>query len=195
MEYSSLRIRTKLHIFQSVFVPALIYGLDSFTLTTPQITRIDAYYIKFLCRIVGIKAFYYSRIPNTEVYNRGARPKLPSEFISVAQFKMMYEVFTFPRREVHHSVVFSSAHTNRMLHQCRPRGMQFPYWLEVMSKQYFPATFALDQHALGPRHKYALMTHSPKAERPCCSWEDAKALRLAGMALAKNTRKLNTRKR
>ena len=75
---SSLPHSKKVSIFQTTFVPVLIYGLDALTLTTPHLKRIDAYYIRFLRRVIGIKASFYSRIPNTEVYNRAQRPKLPS---------------------------------------------------------------------------------------------------------------------
>ena len=37
-----------------------LYGI----LTTPQLDRLDAYYCRFLRRIVGIKASYYSKVTN-----------------------------------------------------------------------------------------------------------------------------------
>ena len=154
---SSLGFRSKLQIFQATFVPTLIYGLDSFTLTTPQINRIDAFYIRFLRRVVGIKASFYSRIPNTEVYNRAQRPKLPSEYIGDSQFKMLHEVFNSPREEVHHSVVLCSSYKDRILFQGRRRGMQFPYWVEVMCKQYFPDLHLLGHSASDPHEKYYKM--------------------------------------
>ena len=64
---SSLSRRTKLRIFQSVFIPTLIYGLDSLTLTEKHLKRVDAFYIRFLHRIVGIKASYYSHVTNHSV--------------------------------------------------------------------------------------------------------------------------------
>ena len=38
----------KLKVFQVTRVPVLTYGLDSFTLATPQINKIDATYFIFL---------------------------------------------------------------------------------------------------------------------------------------------------
>ena len=61
-----------------------------------------------------------------------------------------------PRKEVYHSVVFGSAHKDRILSQGRRRGMQFPYWVEVVSRQYFPHICNSPDHpALGPHYKYA----------------------------------------
>ena len=47
---SSLSRKTKLHIFQSSFVPILTYGLDALTLTTPLLKRVDGFYYRFLRR-------------------------------------------------------------------------------------------------------------------------------------------------
>ena len=155
---STLSQHKKIRIFQSTFVPVLVYGLDALTLTTPHIKKIDAYYIRFLRRVVGIKASFYSRIPNTEVYNLANRPKLPSQTLNDIQFKMMVEVFNAPRTEIFHSVVFCASHKDRILSQGRRRGMQFPYWIEFMSKQYFPDIFLAPDHpAFGPHWKYSLI--------------------------------------
>ena len=106
---SSLPIPSKLRVFQSTFVPVLIYGLDSFTLTTPLMHRIDEYCLRFLRRVLGIKASYYSRIPNSEVYNKARRPKLPAQTLSDTQYKMMKEVFLSDMSDIPHSVVFNAA--------------------------------------------------------------------------------------
>ena len=155
---SSLGQRTKLQIFQSTFVPILTYGLDALTLTTPLLKRIDAFYYRFLRRVVGIKASYYSRITNLEVWHKARDPKLPSETLHKLQLTMMREVFTQPRTDITHSVVFGSAFKDRILSQGRRRGMQFPYWIEVMCKRYFPKEFAQDHTALGPHFKYSVIS-------------------------------------
>ena len=153
---STLCLKERLKIFQATFLPVLTYGLDALTLTTPHLKRIDAFYIRFLRRVVRIKASYYSRIPNVEVYEQAHRPRLPSHLLSDMQYKMMREVFLAPRKEVYHSVVFGSAHKDRILSQGRRRGMQFPYWVEVVSRQYFPHICNSPDHpALGPHFQYA----------------------------------------
>ena len=96
---SSLGVNTKLRIFQSIFLPVLLYGMDSLTLTTPQLNRLDAYYYRFLRRIVGIKAkvSYYSRVPNAEVGHRAGYPNRPSDSLWKQQYQFMREVFQMPR--------------------------------------------------------------------------------------------------
>ena len=65
---SNLSERTKLRIFQSTFIPTLIFGLDTLTLADKQVARVDAYYFRFLRRIVNIKASYSSRSTNNVVW-------------------------------------------------------------------------------------------------------------------------------
>ena len=131
---STLSQARKLQIFLSTFVPVLTYGLDALNLTMPYIKRIDAYYIRFLRRVVGVKASYYPRIPNTEVHNRAHIPKLPSQTLNDIQLKMMKKLLMHP--ELKCFTRWSSAHKDRVLSQGRRRGMQFPDWIELMSKQY-----------------------------------------------------------
>ena len=57
---SSLSGRSKLHIFQSVFLSTLTYGLETLMLQEKFLWKVEAYYIRFLRSIVGIKASFYS---------------------------------------------------------------------------------------------------------------------------------------
>ena len=136
---SSLSQAVRLRIFQSTFTPTLIYALDTLTLTQKQLDRVDAFFIRFLRRVVRIKASYYSHIPNTEVMRKARYPTLPSAHILNAQHKSLKQVFMAPRTEPTHSVVFTAAFKDRILAQGRRRGMQIPYWLEVLTKRFFPA--------------------------------------------------------
>ena len=66
------------------------------TMTTPQLNCIDAYYYRFLRRIIGIKASYYSRVPNHSVWRQAGYPKLPSTQLNNIQRKMMDEGLLLP---------------------------------------------------------------------------------------------------
>ena len=135
---SSIPIKEKVKIFQATYVPSLIYGLDALTLTTPMLKRIDGQYYRFLRRVVGVKASYYSRITNAAVWDKANNPKLPSQFLFEAQYKMFVNVFRQDRTSPTHAVVFGPNHKDRILLKGRRRGMQFPYWVEVYSKRFFP---------------------------------------------------------
>ena len=71
---STMPQKHKLKVFQATFLPVLTYGLDAVTITEKQLHRLDAHYIRFLRRIVGIKASYYSHVTNQEVYKKNSVP-------------------------------------------------------------------------------------------------------------------------
>ena len=113
--------KRKVKLFMTTFVPSLIYGLDALTLTDKDLKRIDGQFYRFLRRAIGIKASYYSRISNADVWSQASRPHRPSETIKTS-----------------HNVVFCAGLKDRIFTQGRRRGMQFPYWIEVMIKRYYP---------------------------------------------------------
>ena len=53
-----------------------------------------------------------------------------------------------------HNAVFGPAFKDRIVDQGRRRGMQFPYWLELNSKRFFPEHTA-SKGILGPHQHYA----------------------------------------
>ena len=130
--------KQKLKTFQATFLPVLTYGLDALTVTEKQLHRLDAHYIRFLRRIVGIKASFYSHITNQEVYKKAKYPKLPSDVISDAQFSMLQEVYHTSRESPLHNVVFAAAFKDRIVYQGRRRGMPFPYWIDHVTRTLFP---------------------------------------------------------
>ena len=97
--------KAKLRVFQPVFIPVLIYGLDVFSLTTPLLDRIDAFYFRFLCRIIKIPASYLSRVANHTVWAQAHYPKKPSEFILKTEKKLILRTFQAPREDPMHNVL------------------------------------------------------------------------------------------
>ena len=154
---SSLSYRKKLNVFQSVFISILIYGLDAFTLTNRHLKRIDAVYFRFLRRIVGIKASFYSRVSNNIVWSRANYPQRPSDRLNKLQYRMLSEVFQAPMDDPLHNVVFNSAYRDRIQIRGRHRGRRKPYWLETTTQSYFPHVWATHPRSgiLGPNQVYS----------------------------------------
>ena len=100
--------REKLKIFQSVFISTLIFGPDALFLQDKHLKRIDACYIRFLRRIVGIKASYYSRITDVEVYRSAGEPRKPTHTLHKLQPKMLQHIYTTSMSDPIHHVVFCS---------------------------------------------------------------------------------------
>ena len=130
--------QSKVRLFQAIFVPILLYGLDTLTLTTKMLARIDGQYYRFLRRAIGIKASYYSRVTNQSVWEQAGQPELPSERLNYPQYKLTVQIYGSHRSDPMHNVVFASAFKDRILTTGRRRGMQFPYWIEVYSRRFFP---------------------------------------------------------
>ena len=156
---SGMPIKTKLRIFRSTFGSVLMYGLDALSLTDKDLKRIDGFWFRFLRRIVGIKASFYSRVSNAEVYRKAGNPEKPSVTLQRFQFRTMVEVFKSPLTTPLHNVVFASAYKDRILNTGRRRGMQFPYWLEVITKRNYPQLWKPDHPAAKtPQHKYVIIS-------------------------------------
>ena len=164
---SSVSYREKLKIFQSVFIGTLIYGLDALTLQDKHLKRIDAYYIRFLRRIVGVKASYYSRITNLEVYRRAGEPRKPSDTLHKLQIKMLDQVYSSPIEDPLHNVVFCSAYKDRIQVTGRRRGGKIPYWLEITTQRHFPQEWHANPGVgfLGPNLVYAEIGRSLRRRR------------------------------
>ena len=145
---------SKVRVFQTVFLPTLLYGLETLTLTPKQLHRIDGQYYRFLRRAIGIKASYYSRISNKTVWEQAGCPELPSERLSYQQYSLTVQVYRSHRQDPMHSVIFGPCFKDRIVDQGRRRGMQFPYWLEVYSRKYFPHHLP-SRGILGPHQHYA----------------------------------------
>ena len=139
---SSMTRKKKLYIFQSVFLSTLIYGLDALTLTPKHMKKINGVYFRFLRRIIGIKASYYSRVSNHEVWRKANYPQRPSDRLANLQYKMMHAVFTSPMEDPLHNVVFNAAYRDRIVIKGRHRGRKRPYWLETTAQAHFPEKWA-----------------------------------------------------
>ena len=91
----------------------------------------------------------------------------------------MKDVFHSDMSEILHPVLFKTEIVYKT--RGRRRGMQFLYWVEVVSKQYLPDICFPRPHRL---RTLQVCIHLASAEKPRF-WADAKATLLARMALAK----------
>ena len=113
---------------------------------------------------MGVKASYYSRISNVEVYRRAGHPRQPSHTLHKLQRKMLKQVF-----EAHHSdpllhIVFSPGLKDRIQSTGRRRVGKIPYWIETTTQRHFPELWAthLGRRVgiMGPNVIYAEISRS-----------------------------------
>ena len=73
-----------------------MYGLDSITLTTKDLNRIDGFWFRFLRRIVGIKASFYCKITNEEMCRKANTPEKRSTTRLYTHYKTTIPIFKEP---------------------------------------------------------------------------------------------------
>ena len=76
---SKVPLSVKLRVFESNIVSVATYSLATLTLEDKHLKQIDSWYFNYLRRVVGIKASYYSRIPNKSVWLKANKPAIPSQ--------------------------------------------------------------------------------------------------------------------
>ena len=165
---SSLPRRTKVHIYHTAIVPVLLYGLDSLTLTDKMLKKIDGQYYRFLRRSIGIKASFYSRVTNKDVWEQAGKPVPASELLNWNQYKTLIEVFQQDRTQPTHSSIFCSAFKDRIVAQGRRRGMQFPYWIDTTTRRHFPQITDHTALSRNPHERYrtiARLVRDPSFEK------------------------------
>ena len=87
--------------------------------------------------MLGIKASYYSRILNSEVYRRAREPRKPSQTLNKLQLKLLRQVFGADHNDPIHHVVFSPGLKDRTLAMGRRRGGKIPYWVETTTQRHY----------------------------------------------------------
>ena len=111
---SKVPLSVKLRVFESNIVSVATYSLATLTLEDKHLKQIDSWYFNYLRRVVGIKASYYSRIPNKAVWLKANKPATPSQTLMSAQFKLLTESILTPTDDPFHHVMFSPGYTDRV---------------------------------------------------------------------------------
>ena len=93
---SRLCWKAKVRLFHSYIVPVLVYSLSTLTLEEKHFASIDGWYSKYLRRCMGIKASYYSHIPNKAVWIKAGRPTLPSQTLLTQQLDKLVDSIQKP---------------------------------------------------------------------------------------------------
>ena len=133
---SRVPIAAKVRIFQSNVAPVLTHGLASLTFEDKHFQKIDSWYYRYLRRAIGIKASYYSRIPNQTVWKQAGCPVLPSQTILSAQLQQLVTSLATPPDDPLHHVIFSPGYKDRVaLQKNSKRGPPPPHWLGIVTSK------------------------------------------------------------
>ena len=152
---SRLCWKAKARLFHSYIVSVLIYGLDSLTLEDKHLRSIDGWYFQYLRRALGIKASYYSHIPNQTVWRKAHRPVLPSQTLLSFQQQRLTRSLLSPHHDPLHHVVFSPGYKDRIkFTKSRHRGHPRPYWFGLVSNQAVHLLNTYPDHSAVPRRDF-----------------------------------------
>ena len=130
----------KVRIFQSNVIPVLTYGLSSLTMEDKHFAKIDSWFYRYLRRAIGVKASYYSRITNRNVWERAGRPTLPSQSVLSLQFRQLIECLATPPDDPLYHVIFSPGYKDRVgIQKNSKRGPPPPHWLGLITSKVMEA--------------------------------------------------------
>ena len=161
-----MKFKDKRQIFQSVFIGTLIYGLDTLSLTTPQLQRVDAYYFSFLRRICKIPASYYSRVTNHTAWRQAGYPQRPSDRIHKLERKLIAKVFQALDTDPMHNVVFAAAYKDRIFRDGRRRGRPTAHWANTVCRRHCGDLFSQTDHTPDRHRVYALIARQISEQAP-----------------------------
>ena len=129
---SRLNIKTKIKLFMASIVPVLLYGLEVITLENRHLKTIDAWFHRYICRCIGVKASYYSHVTNERVRKISGQLTLPSQTLLTRQFQQLTDILAKPPTDPLHHEVFSPGYKDRIkFTKSKHRGHPSCYWLEL----------------------------------------------------------------
>ena len=105
---------SKVHIFQANIVSTVVYEVVTPTMQANHFYKLDSWYCRLLRRVLGIRASYYSRIPNQEAWKQAGRPTLPSQVVLSQQFRLLLQAMHVDHTKPQHHVVFAPAYKDRV---------------------------------------------------------------------------------
>ena len=144
---SRLSRATKAKIYQASKVPALTHGLDTLSLEVKHLKTIDAWYYQHLRRSIGIKASYYSRVFNNQVWIQEEKPAIPPQQLVSSQVRQLANILTSSTSDPRYHVVFSPGCKDRVkFTKGTRRGHPQRYWLELITETALPVLKEYAEH-------------------------------------------------
>ena len=135
--HSSLSVRRKLHIFQSLVLSKLLYGIAACCFTVAQLRRVNGFQAKCLRQILGISHVFYSRVSNAEVLRR-AGVKLATNVLAEQQLTQLGKVLRAPQTSALHTTTLTAGTLQPATsYFIRRRGRPRKEWATIVLQEAF----------------------------------------------------------
>ena len=119
--------RTKIRIWKVVVLPVLLYGSDTWTLTSALKSRLNSFCTKSLRRILGYR--WFDRVSNHRLLQE-AEQRLPTCLVREGQLRLYGHVARFPEADPVRGVVACQPPADWR----RPRGRPRANWLQQIDR-------------------------------------------------------------
>ena len=129
--HRNIQLATKIRLLNSVVLPVLLYGSDTWTLSFEQTRRIDAFHRNCIRNILGIKWFH--RIKNETVYARAGDPVPLSTAIKRRRMQLFGHVSRLGD-DIPAKAIVAEATLRPPNDWKRPRGRPRLSWLKQVSE-------------------------------------------------------------
>ena len=114
--HTGLPLHWKLRIYNAVFVPMLVYGMESTALTQADLHRLESFHSKALRKMHRIPATFYTKVldssqpttSNQQLRQHASQPPL-THYIHRAQLKLFGHILRAPAKCLERDCCFTSA--------------------------------------------------------------------------------------
>ena len=136
-KHTNLTLEWKLRIYTAVFLPMLLYGLETAHLTHSDLHRLERFHHKSLRRILKIPSTYYTKIlrpdlptfTHLEVRQKAGLPSI-SEFLTEKRMSLLGHLLRAPPTDLMRDVCFTQALQFRAFNDSRRVGRPRDHWAE-----------------------------------------------------------------
>ena len=140
-KHTDINIPWKLKVYKSTFIPMLTYGMDSATLTQPQVKRLEAFHAQCIRKILTHKATYYTKVldesqptvTNLQVLTEAKVPRITNTIYKQQQ-KLLGHILRASDSDLTKNVSFTTAFVYRGRGGKQRRGRRRAHWVEQASK-------------------------------------------------------------
>ena len=139
-QHTDIDTAWKIKIYIAVFIPMILYGMESAHLTPQNLQQLDTFHYKAMRKIYKIKTTYYTQIINPTAHTYKNKdieamsniPPLSQTALSL-QFKFLGHILRCSSTDLEQNICFTTGLASRAQDSSQRRGRPREHWLEGVS--------------------------------------------------------------